>query len=171
MRLVAILLLTLLLAACWTGNALYSDTDARPALAAGIYRMEAGDEIEEVRVSILSTGLTQIESKGEKGVYGFAPLSEGGQAFVAWFKTDDEPGAGEQFYTLVERQPDGRVTFYQPTCGGEEASIARGEGATVDTGMAATCRFPSRASLENAMRQLRPRDYGASMKLTPIGKP
>ena len=171
MRLFAILIMPLLLAACWAGTGLYSDSDARPALTPGTYRMEAGDEGQEVQVSILPSGLTQFEAKGEreKGIYGFAPLDEAGHAFVAWF-TSGEARESEQAYTLVEKHPDGRITFYQPSCQGEEASVAKAAGAAIRSGMIPTCQFASRASLELAMRELHPLDYGASMKLIPIDK-
>jgi hypothetical protein len=170
MRLVAIILSAFLLIGCWSGEALYSDADAVPALEPGVYEMTAGEEHQSVTVSILPTGVTQFEDKGGKASYGFFPLGQGSRrTFVAWYKGEDESGSREQFYSLVERQPDGVIIFYQPTCDGDEAAIARAAGAQIQNGMVPTCRFPSRVSLESAMRQLRPRDFGASMKLVRVG--
>jgi hypothetical protein len=171
MRLLLIALLPLTLAGCWTGWNLYSTSDARPAIPSGVYRATTRDAPDRVyRVSMLPDGLTQFDGGEKKEVYGFAPLDPG--TFVAWLEVEDEaPASGQndenQIYALMVRQPDGSFRVYAPECRNDEAEIARKAGATVNPGASPTCRFPSRAALEKALR-LFPRDESSALRLARI---
>jgi hypothetical protein len=161
-----------LLAGCWTGGNLYTNADARQALPAGVYRMTGTDEPAKVfRVTVLPNGLTQFAGPEKAETYGFSPLDIQRGTFVAWMQTDDEQPSGEvnQAYALMQRQADGSFKVYAPSCKDEEAEIARKAGASAEEGMFASCRFPTRASLETAMRQFQPKDDKDALKLVRIG--
>jgi hypothetical protein len=55
---------------------------------------------------------------------------------------------------LLERRSAAEFVLYVPECKGELAEIARKAGATISGGTTDTCQFPTRASLETAMRQV-----------------
>lgn len=174
MRLLLIVLSALALAGCWTGLNLYSASDARQAILPGLYKATSDGEAERVyRVSILPNGLTQFDAGEKKEVYGFASLDAAGGMFVGWMNLDEEPAApGEakeanQVYALVVRQPRGGFTIYAPECSEAAGEIARRSGATVEKGESNVCFFPTRASLEAALRLL-PRDERSALKLEPV---
>jgi hypothetical protein len=151
-----ILLAALLLSGCWVGDGLYRSSDARQPIAAGIYRMTNGeDRIQIEKVSLLPDGLTQIGDGDGKGFYGFAPLDDQNKRFVVWFRKDEETSEDRgQVYMLMERRSAGEFALYLPECKGELAEIARKAGAKIEESAADTCEFPTRASLETAMRQV-----------------
>ena len=167
-----LIVLTFLLTGCWTGGNLYADADARPALPPGVYQMTGPDEPTKVfRVTILTSGLTQFSGPEKAEAYGFAPLDRARGTFVAWLQPERKAGSKEdQAYGLLQRKADGSFLVYVPSCKDEEAVIARKAGATVETGMFASCRFPTRAILEKAMRRVRIRDDSSTIKLAYIGK-
>lgn len=166
-RVLLTILASLALSSCWIGRSLYTSSDARPAIPAGIYRAIAPDEPPRVyRVSILPTGLTQFDSGDKPEVYGFAQLDR--NSFIGWAEMEDaRPDEDNQFYGLVVREPGGAFMIYPPECKGAEAEIARKSGATVEDGTSPVCRFPTRASLQNAMRRM-PRDPTQAMRLERI---
>jgi len=165
----------LLLPGCWLGDGLYSATDARPALPPGLYRLvfEGEEESETARVSIMADGMTRIEGTRDAAIIGFVPLDAEGRRFAQWNEVADRlprPGFSE-FYLLVERRPGGEYVFYYPTCEDEEREVARSAGATVEpTPNIAICRFSSRASLETALRRLRPDSAHVVYRLVRIGE-
>jgi hypothetical protein len=156
MRLLILLAMTLLLASCWVGDGLYSSRDARQPIAAGIYRTIAGDETTRIeKVTLLPNGLTEIGDGDGKGFYGFVPLDKDNRRFVAWFRKDEEtPQDHGQLYMLLERRSADEFALYLPECKGELAEIARKAGAKIEEGSTDACQFPTRASLETAMRQV-----------------
>lgn len=166
-RALLVVLASLALASCWIGRSLYSPADARPAIPPGVYRTIAPDEPKRAyRVTILPNGLTQFDTGEKQEVYGFAPLDR--DSFVAWAEVEDtRPGEDNQFYGMAVRQPGGAFMIYAPECKDEQAEIARKSGATMEAGLSSTCRFPTRASLEKAMR-LMPRDPSSAMRLERI---
>jgi hypothetical protein len=151
-----ILAMALLLTSCWVGEGLYSNGDAQQPIPAGTYRATSGDERTQVeKVTLRANGLTEIGDGDGKGFYGFVPLDKDNRRFVAWFRKDAEtPQDRGQLYMLLERKSAGEFIFYLPECKGELAEIARRAGAAVEEGAADTCQFPTRASLESAMRQV-----------------
>jgi hypothetical protein len=174
MRHLLIALLSLALGSCWFGDRLYADSDARSALVPGFYRVSApGEKPGEVRISILPNGLTQMADSDGSGadIYGFAPLDPQRGTFVGWHGDDKGSGSaeGKQLYLLGQRRNDGSFVIYVPFCDGAEAQIARRTGASIEgdgkPGNPETCRFRSRAALENALRQLRPTDQKRMMTL------
>ena len=174
MRPLLILLLSLALAGCWTGDQLYADSDARSALVAGLYRVSMPEEKPgEVRISNLPNGLTQMADSDGTGadIYGFAPLDPRRGTFVAWHDEGKGGGSakGEQLYLLGQRRGDGSFVIYVPFCSGAEAQIARQAGASIEgvgnARHADTCRFKSRPALENALRQLQLNDQKRMMTL------
>src|SRR5436190_15826874 len=152
-----LLVALLLLSGCWVGDGLYSSGDARQPIPAGIYRMTNGDEMNRVeKVTLLPGGLTEIGDGDGKGFYGFAPLDKENRRFVTWFRKDEEtPEDRGQLYMLLERRSADEFVLYLPECKDELADIARKAGAKIEQGSADTCEFPTRASLESAMRQVR----------------
>jgi hypothetical protein len=152
-----LLFATLLLTGCWVGDGLYSSSDARQPIRPGIYRTTAGEGRTQIeKVTLLPNGLTEIGDGDGQGFYGFAPLDKENRRFVAWFRKDEEtPEDRGQLYMLLERRSADEFVLYLPECKGELAEIARKAGATVEQGSADTCQFPTRASLESAMRQVK----------------
>jgi hypothetical protein len=152
-----LLFATLLLAGCWVGDGLYSSRDARQPIRPGIYRTTAGDDRMQIeKVRLLPNGLTEIGDGDGRGFYGFAPLDKENRRFVAWYRKDEEtPQDRGQLYMLLERRSADEFLLYLPECKGELAEIARKEGATIEEGSTETCQFPTRASVENAMRQVK----------------
>jgi len=163
-RVLLIALFSLALTSCWIGRSLYSPTDARTAIPPGVYQAIAPDEPKRVyRITILPSGLTQFDTGEKQEVYGFAPLDR--DSFVGWAQVEDAPADAEnQMYGLLVRQPGGGFMIYLPECKDEQAEIAREAGAIMEGGTSPACRFPTRAGLEKAMRQL-PRDPSQAMRL------
>jgi len=163
----------LLLSGCWMGSNLYSASDARPAMPPGLYRLE-GIESENPtgRVLNLPNGMTQFGDGDERLLIGFVPLDAEGRIFASWVPDHAVDRAAEPvvIFNLVERLGDDVYIFYLPTCDGEDREIARAAGAVVELGPSVTtCTFDSRASLEDALRRLRPRPEREYMRLVRIG--
>lgn len=164
MRVLLIVLGALALTSCWIGRSLYAPTDARPAIRPGVYQATEPDKDKRVyRVSMLPSGLTQFDTGEKAEVYGFAPLDRNN--FVFWVQIDDAaPNEPNQLYGLAVHQADGVFMLYLPECKDDEAEIARKQGATIETGTSPACQFPSRASLEKAIRLI-PRDPASALRL------
>ena len=156
------------LTGCWYGIGLFSASDARPVVPAGVYLATAKDEpTRTLRVSILPDGLTQFDGGEKKEAYGFAPLDAARGSYVMWLpvknedpKASDEPGE-YQIYLLMVRVRDGEYRIYPPDCKDEDGEVARTNGAIMEPGPSASCHFTTRASLEAALRQL-PRDESSA---------
>jgi hypothetical protein len=151
-----ILLAFLLLAGCWTGEGLYSNSDAHQPIPAGAYRATNPDgQVRVETVTLLPDGMTRIGDNEGKGVYGFAPLDHDNRRFVAWYQAENAgPEDHGQLYLLLERRSDDEFLMEFPSCDGEAADVARRAGATVKTGSVAECQFPTKAAVEGALRQL-----------------
>lgn len=154
-------LAALLLSGCWIGDAFYPETEARPAVEPGSYRVsnlrgEAPND--RMQVSIRPSGMTRLANDRDREItlIGFAPLDSEGNDFVAWIDSRDE-GTGTAFYGLLRRLGDGDYLLVFPNCD-ETVAIAEAAGATASDPAegARACRFASRQSLEAALRQLRP---------------
>jgi hypothetical protein len=173
MRALVTAVLMLLLSGCWMGDRLYSAADARPALPPGSYRIVGGEgESAIARVSIMANGMTRIQGPHDEAIFGFVPLDGEGRAFVQWDDDSERaPGADvSQVYYLVEHGPGDEYVFYFPMCENEEREIALAAGAAVVTEPNVTiCRFSTRASLEGALRRLRPNPEQIVLRLTRIG--
>lgn len=147
----------LLLTGCWMGDGLYASRDARQPIPAGVYRTITDEKTEVEKVTLLPSGLTEIGNGDGKGLYGFAPLDKENRRFVAWFRKDEETAEDHaQLYMLLERRSADEFALYVPECKDELAEIARKAGAKIEEGSNATCIFPTRVSLETAMRQVQP---------------
>jgi hypothetical protein len=146
----------LMLVGCWMGDGLYSSYDARQPIPAGIYRATARDEKPHLeRVTLLPDGMTNIGDGDGNGVYGFAPIDGQNRRFVVWYRKDPEsPTDRAQMYMLLEKRSNDEFVMYLPCCNGADAEAARRTGAKVEDGVSKTCVFPTRASLEGAMRQI-----------------
>jgi hypothetical protein len=174
MRLLLVPVIAFALSSCWVGTDLYAPPDARPVIPPGVYKATARDEPAHVyRISMLPNGMTQFDGSDENDVYGLAPLRTDGITFVAWedVKPDSAvpaaPGDPNQNYALVVRQADGAFFIYLPTCSDDQAETVRKLGATIKPGTVATCVFPTRPILQEALLLLR-RDDKAAIKLTPV---
>jgi hypothetical protein len=144
-----------LLTGCWAGDGLYSSSDARQPIPAGIYRATSDEKTQVEKVTLLPSGLTEIGDGDGKGLYAFAPLDKENRRFVVWFRKDEEtPQDRDQLYMLLERRSADEFIFYVPVCKDELAEIARRAGAAIAKGTVDTCQFPTRASLETAMQQV-----------------
>lgn len=164
MRTLLAALAALLLSGCWLGDSFYTAADARPAIPAGSYRglNSNGDPGPgPIAITIMPDGMTQIAPGREQPpmLVGFAPLDDTGRTFVAWTAETNIPGrtGNGRLYGLLQRADNGDFIYYMPSCEDTEAA-ARAAGATVEapTDGPKLCRFPDRARLENALRQLRP---------------
>jgi hypothetical protein len=164
MRTILAALAALLLSGCWLGDSFYTAADARPAIPAGNYRgvNSNGDPAPApIAVTILPDGMTRIEPGAGQppATVGFAPLDETGRTFVAWTAESSIPGrtGNGSLYGLLQRADNGDFLYYLPVCENTEAE-ARAAGGTVEAPADGpkSCRFPDRARLENALRQLRP---------------
>ena len=146
----------LMLSGCWTGDGLYSDGDARPAVPSGIYQMSYAGETHTERVSLLPNGLTKFTDEDGTQLFGFVPLDAKGTRFVAWDRDSEAPPSDHtQGYLVLESRANGEFFLYMPNCIGNEAEIAKRAGATVRVSTVNECQFPTRASLETAMREVR----------------
>jgi len=164
MRTILAALAALLLSGCWLGESFYAPADARPAIPAGTYRgvNSNGDPAPApIAIAILPDGMTRIARGPDQPpmVVGFAPLDESGRTFVAWTSETNVPGrtGNGSLYGLLQRADNGDFIYYVPSCEDTEAA-ARAAGAAVETPAEGPklCRFPDRARLEDALRQLRP---------------
>lgn len=164
MRTILAALAALLLSGCWLGDSFYTAADARPAIPAGTYRglNSNGDPLPApVVVTIQPDGMTRITgAPGQPPLaVGFAPLDETGRSFVSWTPENSLPGrtGNGSVYGLLQRADNGDFIFYLPGCEDTEAA-ARAAGAAVEAPADGPklCRFPDRARLEGALRQLRP---------------
>jgi hypothetical protein len=148
-----ILLFLLPLAGCWEGDSFYTASDSRPALPPGTYRVVPDDHSakpETVKVSMLPDGMTAMGDKDSSNAVGFAPLN--GSYFVMWMIQDrDRPH--EALYALFQSER-GHYRLLAPFCDRTKA-IAAAAGAEVKTDpKLTTCRFQTRAQLEDAFRHL-----------------
>jgi hypothetical protein len=152
-----ILLTAFLLTGCWAGEGLYSNKDAKQPIPAGTYRATNPEgETHLENVTWLANGMTRVGDTDGKGLYGFAPLDRQNRRWVAWYREDNgSPDEKAQLYLLLERRSSDEFVLYFPDCKGENAEIARKAGATIEKGGVDTCHFLTRASVENAMRQVR----------------
>ena len=174
MRYLSLILLSLTLSSCWAGTNLYSVSDAGPAIPPGVYEFTMPDEPPKVaRVTTLANGMTQFDWGEEKESHGFAPLEPAHGTYVTWDEPKADPSelkgttAPNQFYMLMVRQSNGDFVFYPPQCTDAGADVARKAGATIEQGTVPICIFPTRASLEAALR-LVPRDDENAMKVKRI---
>jgi hypothetical protein len=151
-----IVVAALMLGGCWMGDGLYSSGDARQPISAGVYRATARDEKPHLeRVTLLPDGMTRIADEDGNSLYGFAPLDSDNRRFVVWYRKDPEsPTDRAQMYMLLEKRSDDEFVMYLPSCDGADAETARSTGAKIEDGVSKTCVFPTRASLEGAMRQI-----------------
>ncbi|MDQ8756573.1 hypothetical protein RCO27_10050 [Sphingosinicella sp. LHD-64] len=157
-----ILVAAFLISGCWTGDMFYAATELRAPVAPGDYRLLSPDgQSDDARVSILPDGLTRFTPRDDRepvGV-GFATLDADRGIFVAWVATIGEEAAPSDttVYGLLEARPDGEYAILMPSCL-EMETLATSAGATiVPDSKVRSCRFPDRASLETALRQLVPR--------------
>lgn len=164
MRNILAALAALFLSGCWLGDSFYTAADARPGIPAGSYRgvNSNGDPVPgPITIAVLPDGMTRIERGGGQPpvIVGFAPLDETGRTFVAWTNESNIPGnsGSGSLYGLLQRADNGDFLYYLPICEDTEAA-GRAGGAAVETpdNSPKICRFPDRARLENALRQLRP---------------
>jgi hypothetical protein len=156
----AILLLVLPLAACWEGDNFYAIAETRPALPAGTYRFvpPGNSAPETLKVSILPNGMTSlVDDKQSGSIAGFAPL--GGSYFVMWLQ--DAERSHDTPYMLFQSE-NGHYRVILPVCT-ETRDIAVAAGAQVITDpKITTCRFATRAQLEDGLRRLESRNLEAA---------
>jgi len=166
-RVLLVGLIFVALSGCWVGRNLYSPSDARTVIPPGAYQATGpGAPKRLYRVSILPNGLTQLDGGEKKEVYGFSPLEH--DVFVGWVQVEDAgPEDDNQLYGLLVRQSGSVFMVYAPECRDEQAEIARKSGARIETDTSPVCHFPTRASLEKAMR-LMPRDPASALRLERI---
>ena len=162
MRTLLAALAALFLSGCWLGESFYTAADARPAIPAGTYRglNSNGDPLSApVAVTIQPDGMTRITGTPDQPplTIGFAPLDEAGRSFVAWTPENSLPGrsgGGSLYGCSCAREGD--FIYYLPAARLRKplhARPRRGRGAHDGPRL---CRFPDRARLEGALRQLRP---------------
>ena len=147
---------TLLLGGCWEGPAFYAASESVPAIDPGGYRAILPDHHEEVvRFWVASDGMTRIEGEDPDKSYGFRPVDSDGQRFIIWAR--DAHAEGDTSYAMLERSGPGAYSIYIPRCDDADGQVAAAAGAQriVDQ-VVQECRFPSRASLEAAIRNLHP---------------
>ena len=156
MRLLPLVAATLLLGGCWVGERFYADSEARPAIPAGLYRSPTDDcENDLVRVTILPSGLTRFDGESDDwDIAGFAPLGSDGRRYVAWLLAENgETPNSEVAYALLERR--GReYLIFAPACEHTQ-TLAQTYGAEIVPDRKMTmCRFRDRQSLEMALSRL-----------------
>ena len=162
MRRLLIALLASLLSGCWFGYGLFADSDARPVLAPGVYRLvEPGKRSHEVRITTLPSGLTRVddpESDDGDAAYGFAPLPDRKDRFLVWVgQVGKSSNRLTQLYFFLEKRGDS-FAFFVPDCADADAKIAVAAGAEIETGSGASCRFPSKTAVLRAIAQVRPNE-------------
>jgi hypothetical protein len=120
---------------------------------------------ETVKVSALPNGMTSFDNDKDSGnVAGFVPL--GGSYFVMWLQ--DEERSHDTPYMLFQSE-NGHYRMTLPLCT-ETRDIAVAAGAQVLTDpKITTCRFSTRAQLEDGLRRLENRKLD-SAELIPIGR-
>jgi hypothetical protein len=162
-----VFLLLLPLAACWEGDRFYALAEARPALPAGTYRLVPPDRSppETIRVAILPNGMTSLDDDKHSGIVaGFAPL--GGSYFVMWLQNQESDH--DTPYMLFQSE-DGHYRLTLPACTEtRDIALAAGAQVVVDPKVT-TCRFATRAQLEDGLRRLEVRKLDAA-ELIPVGR-
>ena len=152
-----VVVLTILLGGCWEGPVFYAASESVPAIEPGRYRAIAPEQHDEVaHILVGSDGMTRIEGDDPDDSYGFRPVDSEGRRFVMWVHDARQEG-DETAYALLERSGPGAYLIYHPRCDGADAEVAISAGAQRLADRAVpTCRFPDRASLESAIRNLHP---------------
>jgi hypothetical protein len=154
-----LLLLPLLLAGCWTGDAFYEPGDLRQPIAAGLYEVRTASDPSRatLRVDIVADGRMRVTASdgSSPGLLGIAALDPGRHRVTTW--EDDGSDAsphGRYRYGLLEQEPDGDFLLIFPMCDPAAGRIA---GVIVETFRigGAICRFRDRSSLEAALRRSR----------------
>ena len=167
--------LLVLLAGCWTGDRFYRASDARAAIPAGLYRSFGEDEPGIVRVTLLANGMTRIGADDGRrpSVLGFVPLDSGQRRFVVFQAQDTGVPIGDDIglYSLLERRRSGEFVFSVPMCP-RTATVAAAFGAQLvsDGENPVECRFPSRESLEAALRRFAPQP-SETIRLVRVDEP
>lgn len=161
------------LSSCWYGDRLYTPSDARAVIPAGVYRATIEDETPKVyRVSVEPDGMTKLDGGESPDLLGFSPLDASRGTYVAWLPLKDKDKSDErgelQIYMLMVRIAPDEYRFYPPECKDAAADIARNNGATIEEGTSPACRFTRRTDVERALRLL-PRDEssGSTLKRVP----
>jgi hypothetical protein len=167
-----VLLFAILTSGCWTGEKLYSASDAVSAIPAGQYYDDLATRVKTGRVSINPNGMTKLvpdDPHDKATLLGFSALDAEQARFVIW--TSDEVDGRQVddagIYGLLVRIDD-KYSFYMPNCR-ETTDVAIAAGAQIEKGMADQCRFPNRASLEKALRQWQPKPDQAMARFRRIG--
>ena len=148
----------LLLGGCWEGPAFYAASESVPVIEPGTYRFMAPEQHEEVaQILVGADGMTRISGDDPDKSYGLRPVGNDGQRFLVWLQDASADGDATTSYALLERSGPGAYSVYLPRCDGADAQIALAAGAQslVDR-VVLLCRFPDRASLESAIRNLHP---------------
>jgi hypothetical protein len=152
------LLPLLVLAGCFTGGPFYSSSDSRGPIPDGRYRL-VGAAIEQVvalsRRADGTVDVREVGSDDEPNRAGFVPLDAQGRRYAVWAEPRRDPSPlFSSAYGLLERRRDGGWTFHLVHCDGIE-ELAAAAGAEVEHGsLGAFCMFPSRDSLERALRRI-----------------
>ncbi|MBV8685464.1 MAG: hypothetical protein JOZ90_03950 [Alphaproteobacteria bacterium] len=172
-RILAGLLPALLLAGCWMGPPFYAASESRPVIAPGLYELRGRDAPEAMRVSLQGDGLTLFEDvsgKERPAPVGIVPLPRARDRFVMWWSGPEgaDGSAAEHNAHYAVAIAEGRSwRIVMPLCEARQRDLAVAAGAVVAPDPKVTiCVFPTRASLEAALRRLRG-PFEGSLRLVP----
>src|SRR6185369_13935471 len=131
-------LLFLLLSGCWTGEKLYSASDAVAAIPPGKYYDDLATRSHTGRVSIDPNGMTRLvpdDDTEKTTLIGFVPLDGEGHKYAIWLSddVDGQPIDAAGIYGLLLRSGD-QYSMFMPACS-ETSELAVAAGAKVEKGM------------------------------------
>lgn len=152
----------LLLSGCWEGPLFYSASDAVQPLEPGRYEFSSPDEAPAlVSVTVDADGMTRIADDR----FGFVPSDRAGGTYIMWDEPEEAGEQAEVQYLVLQRRSEREYAMYSPQCEGEERRIALAAGARlIEDRNVNRCHFPTRESLQEAVRNWRPQaGQGARM--------
>jgi hypothetical protein len=144
----------LLLSGCWMGGDFFGPADARAIVPPGTYRAmgERSGEPITIRIAYRPDGLVRVDEDGDREplTLGFTPLGGRPGLFIFWL---DGISGQDGAFGLLRPEPDGSFTAYAPACH-RTAELVRSFGVAPEAaGGQVGCLFPSRATLEAALRR------------------
>jgi hypothetical protein len=172
--LLVLLLLPLMLSACWMGTHFYGDADLKAPIRPGLYRWieRSGDPGKgPFRVTVRGDGYTVITPLDGSAidVAGFAPIPARAGLYVAWFERKDGDAVDENgipYGLLDTRGREARLLV--PICKVTRAVAERQGGTFLPDRKMPICYFSRRGDLEAALAALARRRDAVWSRLQPV---
>ena len=168
----AVVLLPLLLNACWLGKPFYAASELSAPISPGHYEMHDPDSTgrRQLSVSVRYDGYTSFkEASRDEYFIGFAPLPGVNGRFVALVELDKESDGKLLWYGLFEKRGS-EYLLTLPMCE-ETRSLAESVGAKFQADpKVPICYFPDRSSLEAGLKRVATEGRAKPVRIVPTAR-